>query len=145
MSFLLSWLNKNKFVSFSSVGFVGTGFWSPGLPDVFSNPNVGKFWRALEWKMLEYFCPFGIIYGLLVQFVVIWYIFTSLLCLDEEKSGNLWTPKMFGKLFAAKVFMAITFPLERRLIHPTEICFYPNFSNVQQKWFNFLRDDFSCG
>jgi hypothetical protein len=37
------------------------------------NPNLGKFWRALEWKMLLYFMtiwnilwPFGIIYGPLV-------------------------------------------------------------------------------
>jgi hypothetical protein len=33
------------------------------------NPNYGKFWRALEWKMMAYFmviwnilCPFGIVY-----------------------------------------------------------------------------------
>jgi hypothetical protein len=37
------------------------------------NRNLGKFWRALEEKMLEYFMtiwkilrPFGIIYGCLV-------------------------------------------------------------------------------
>jgi hypothetical protein len=37
------------------------------------NPNLYKFWRALEWKMLVYFMtnldivrPFGIIYGRLV-------------------------------------------------------------------------------
>jgi hypothetical protein len=37
------------------------------------NPNLGKFWRALEWKMLVYFMviwnillPFGIFYGRLV-------------------------------------------------------------------------------
>jgi hypothetical protein len=37
------------------------------------NPNFGKIWRALEWKMLLYFMtiwnilrPFGIIFGLLV-------------------------------------------------------------------------------
>jgi hypothetical protein len=24
------------------------------------NSNLGKFWRALEWKMLEYLWPFGI-------------------------------------------------------------------------------------
>jgi hypothetical protein len=32
------------------------------------NPNLGKFWRALEWKMLEYFMPIWI------NFTVIWYI-----------------------------------------------------------------------
>jgi hypothetical protein len=37
------------------------------------NPNFGKIWRALEWKMLVYLMtinnivwPFGIIYGRLV-------------------------------------------------------------------------------
>jgi hypothetical protein len=56
-----------------------------GLPDgLFSNknPNLGKIWRALKCKMLLYFMiiwnmswPFGIMYGSLVKFVVIWYIF----------------------------------------------------------------------
>jgi hypothetical protein len=56
-----------------------------GLPDgLFSNQNrnLGKFWRALEWKMLLYFMiiwnilrhiwyklwPFGIVCGHLVYF-----------------------------------------------------------------------------
>jgi hypothetical protein len=46
------------------------------------NPTLGKFWRALQWKMLVYFMdiwsilrPFDILYGRLVYFVVIWYIF----------------------------------------------------------------------
>jgi hypothetical protein len=36
------------------------------------NPNLGKFWRACEWKMLYFITiwnilrPFGIIYGRLV-------------------------------------------------------------------------------
>jgi hypothetical protein len=30
------------------------------------NPNFGKIWRALEWKMLLYFGRFGIFYGHLV-------------------------------------------------------------------------------
>jgi hypothetical protein len=37
------------------------------------NPNLGKFWRGLEWNMLvffyehmEYFTAFAIIYGRLV-------------------------------------------------------------------------------
>jgi hypothetical protein len=37
------------------------------------------------WNILR---PFGIIYSLLVLFVVIWYIFSVLVCLDQEKSGN---------------------------------------------------------
>jgi hypothetical protein len=47
------------------------------------NPNLAKFWRVLQWKMLVYFksiwstlrpfgayilCPFGIFYGYLVYF-----------------------------------------------------------------------------
>jgi hypothetical protein len=32
--------------------------------------------------------PFDIIYSFLVKFVVIWYIFSVLVCLDQEKSGN---------------------------------------------------------
>jgi hypothetical protein len=38
---------------------------------------------------LEYFLSFGIIYGPLVLFAVIWYIFPDLVCLDQENSGNL--------------------------------------------------------
>jgi hypothetical protein len=56
------------------------------------NPNLGKFWRALDWKMLIYFMAiwnilqtFGIFYDRLVNFVFIWYIFPVLY---QEKSGN---------------------------------------------------------
>jgi hypothetical protein len=59
------------------------------------NPNLGKFWRALEWKMfyifyahLEYIMfiwyvlwPFG-------NFVVVWDIFQLYGNLCQEKSGN---------------------------------------------------------
>jgi hypothetical protein len=45
------------------------------------NPNLGKFWRALQWKILAYFVtiwsilrPLQIFYGHMVYFVVIWYI-----------------------------------------------------------------------
>jgi hypothetical protein len=51
------------------------------------NPNLGKIWRVLEWKLLLYFMTnwsifrsFDIIYGL--------YIFPDLVCLNQEKSGN---------------------------------------------------------
>jgi hypothetical protein len=37
------------------------------------------------WNILW---PFGIIYGRLVSFVVIWHILSILVCLDQEKSGN---------------------------------------------------------
>jgi hypothetical protein len=72
------------------------------------NPNLGKFWRALDWKNgyilysfgifyghLEYFMDiwnivrtFGIFYDHLVHFVFIWYIFSGFGIMDQEKSGN---------------------------------------------------------
>jgi hypothetical protein len=44
-------------------------------------------WNILTaiWNIL---LRFGKFYGRLVQFVVIWYIFPVLVCLDQEKSGN---------------------------------------------------------
>jgi hypothetical protein len=42
------------------------------------------------WNILR---QFGIIYGRLVLFVVIWYIFPVWLCLEKENSGNPeWAP-----------------------------------------------------
>jgi hypothetical protein len=44
------------------------------------NPNLGKFLRVLQWKMLAYLLdiwsilrPFGIFYRHLINFVVLWY------------------------------------------------------------------------
>jgi hypothetical protein len=49
------------------------------------NPDLGKFWRALDWNMLIYFMAiwnivetFGIFYDHWVHFVFIWYIFPAL-------------------------------------------------------------------
>jgi hypothetical protein len=46
------------------------------------NPNLGKFWRALDWKMLIHFMSiwnalltFGIFYDLWNMFA--WYIFSG--------------------------------------------------------------------
>jgi hypothetical protein len=43
-------------------------------------PDLGKFWRVSQWKMLEYVMdiwsilwPFGIFCGLWVYFIVIWF------------------------------------------------------------------------
>jgi hypothetical protein len=52
------------------------------------NPNLGKFWRASDWKMfsghLEYFMEiwdilwrFWTFYGDLVYFMTVWYILCS--------------------------------------------------------------------
>jgi hypothetical protein len=56
---------------------------------------LGKFWRALHWKMLIYFMAignilqtFGIVYDHLVHFVFIWYTFSGLGIMYQEKSGN---------------------------------------------------------
>jgi hypothetical protein len=59
------------------------------------NANLGKFWRALDWRMLTHFkalwCilqTFGIFYDHSVHFVVIWYIFYGFGIVYLEKSGN---------------------------------------------------------
>jgi hypothetical protein len=59
------------------------------------NPNLGKFWRTLDWKMLTYFMAicttlqtFGIFYDHLLYFVFIWYIFPGFGTMYQEKSGN---------------------------------------------------------
>jgi hypothetical protein len=44
------------------------------------NPDLGKFWRVLQWKVLVYMsiwyisCLFGISCGQRVYFMVVWYI-----------------------------------------------------------------------
>jgi hypothetical protein len=69
----------------------------PGLPDFQAkNPNLGKFWRVLQLKMLVYFMaktsiyiwPFGTFCGHLVYFMVILYIFPNFGMLYHEYSGN---------------------------------------------------------
>jgi hypothetical protein len=59
------------------------------------NPNLGKFWRALGWKMLIYFMPngnilqtFGIFYNHWLHFVFTWYIFSGFGIMHQEISGN---------------------------------------------------------
>jgi hypothetical protein len=59
------------------------------------NPNLGKFWRVLQWKMLVYLLaiwsilrPFGIFCDHLVHFAFIWYIFSAFGIMYQEKSGN---------------------------------------------------------
>jgi hypothetical protein len=58
------------------------------------NPYLGKFWRALEWKMLMYFNAFWNILLTFRIFMTIWYIhlvhFIQVLVSYryQEKSGN---------------------------------------------------------
>jgi hypothetical protein len=82
--------NKNIFLFVSwSIFHIKTHFLlllslsaSPGLPDdIFSNknPNLGKFWRALKYKMLQYFMAFGILYGLVEYSTALWNIHNTAL------------------------------------------------------------------
>jgi hypothetical protein len=42
------------------------------------NPNLGKFWRVLDWKkFISFLWPFGTFYGYLGYFTTIWYILYS--------------------------------------------------------------------
>jgi hypothetical protein len=59
------------------------------------NAILGKFWSVLQWHMLVNFMamssillPFGLYYGLLVFFLVIWYIFPVLV--EPKKIWQLW-------------------------------------------------------
>jgi hypothetical protein len=59
------------------------------------NPDSGKFWWVLQWKMSVYFrdiwsilLPCGIFCGHLVYFTVIWYIFPRFGILYQERSGS---------------------------------------------------------
>jgi hypothetical protein len=38
------------------------------------NPNLGKFWKVLQWKMLVFLVPFCLFYGQMLYFVAKWYI-----------------------------------------------------------------------
>jgi hypothetical protein len=40
------------------------------------NPNLCKFWRVLQWKMLVYFtASWSILWPFGIYFMVVWYIF----------------------------------------------------------------------
>jgi hypothetical protein len=59
------------------------------------NPNLGKLWRALHWRMLIYFMAlrnilqtFGIFYDHLVHFGFIWYNLFCFGTIYQEKYGN---------------------------------------------------------
>jgi hypothetical protein len=66
------------------------------------NPNFGKFWRTLDWKMLIYFMSiwnilqtFGIFYEHWEHVLFIWYNFSGFGIMYQEKSGN--PVSVFGK------------------------------------------------
>jgi hypothetical protein len=90
-------LSESCQIEFSIFPF-STDAFPPGLPDgIFSNqkPNLGNFWRVLQWTMLAYFMdiwsilqPFGTLNGHLVYFAVIWYISPRFGMLYQDKSGS---------------------------------------------------------
>jgi hypothetical protein len=72
------------------------------------NPNLGKFWRVLQWKMLVYFIaiwsifrPFGIFCGTFVIFCGNLVHFPRFGILYQEKSGNpVQQGDQIGRIFA---------------------------------------------
>jgi hypothetical protein len=60
------------------------------------NPNLGKYFRALDWKMLMYFMAIGNILRAFVNFhdhlehfVLIWYIFPVLVSRTKKNLATL--------------------------------------------------------
>jgi hypothetical protein len=93
-------------VHFSRFGMLyqeksGNPAYNPGCQMVSfqtKNPNLGKYWRALDWKMLIYFMAiwnilqtFGIFYDQLVHFGFIWYIFPVLVSCPKKNLATLLT------------------------------------------------------
>jgi hypothetical protein len=60
------------------------------------NPDLGKFWRTLELKMLVYFMTvwniFGNLVGIMYGFGI---LFPFLVCLGHEKSGRPVSYQLF--------------------------------------------------
>jgi hypothetical protein len=64
------------------------------------NPNLGKFWKVLQWNLYGYFVYFSaklyilwpncIFYGHLVHFVVIGYLFPVLVSCTEKNMATLY-------------------------------------------------------
>jgi hypothetical protein len=73
----------------------------------YKNPNLGKFWIVLQWKMLVYvFYVPSVFKGIyIVHFVVIWYIlwpfgtFVSFWCVVPIKIWQPWFWRLFQKFF----------------------------------------------
>jgi hypothetical protein len=60
------------------------------------NPNLGKFWKDLQWKT-SILWTLGLFYGHLAYFVaiwqffmVIWYIFPVLVCCTKKNLATLF-------------------------------------------------------
>jgi hypothetical protein len=66
------------------------------VPFQTKNPNLGKFWKALDWKMLIYFMPilnilptFGIFYNHSAHFAFIWHISPVLVSCAKKNLATL--------------------------------------------------------
>jgi hypothetical protein len=90
---------KHFFARFRRLEFFSElGMWRRVARFQTKNPDLGKFLRALQWKVQVHYihlCPFCLFYGYLVYFVVIWYIlwlfgisFPRFGVLCQEKSGK---------------------------------------------------------
>jgi hypothetical protein len=61
------------------------------------NPDLGKFWRVLQWKLLEYNTTIWSIFRILRVFVyvhfehfmVLWYFFPDLVCCTKKNLAAL--------------------------------------------------------
>jgi hypothetical protein len=98
------------------------------MPDgIFSDQscNLGKFGRALQWKMLVYFMniwsilrPFDKFYGYLVYFVVNWYIYPVLVSFTKKNLATQCRTSFSDLRFFLCVF--IHFSLE--LLLAIDVC-----------------------
>jgi hypothetical protein len=104
------------------------------------NLDLGKFLRALDWKVLKCFRAMwnilrtlGIFNDHLVHFVFIWYIFSGFGIAYQEKSGNP-ARKAYAKYHQSlkMAFMYLTCRIEgmQRRIEPVTV----KFSGVQLRW-----------
>jgi hypothetical protein len=93
------------------------------------NPNLGKFWKALDWPILIYFTAiwnilgtFDIFYGHLVQVVFVWYIFPvlvhcttkNLATLEPTTCCNRCFPDRKGRQAQEDLFARGKFPLREK-------------------------------
>jgi hypothetical protein len=74
------------------------------------NPDLGKFWRVLQLKILENYMVilsilrlFGIFCGHLTYFMIIWYNFYRLGMLYQQKSGYPGVGKQVSMAFVQVV------------------------------------------
>jgi hypothetical protein len=81
------------------------------------NLNLGIFWRALEWKMLEHILwPFGMFYA-------IWYIISCFGMFYQEKSGPracialLFVPHSINRGGVEECIQWLTFAQQQSVVH----------------------------